>query len=140
MPKVNFYLLKQNTVAARAALCCKLAEQQMRQGQRVFVLTASMDDARDIDQLLWSFMAESFVPHALADDESALSAPVVIGTGALPDGIRCVLNLGDEPLAATDGLGAIAEFVLNDEQAKAASRQRWQHYKQLGCELQLHQL
>ena len=140
MVKVNFYLLKQNTEAARAALCCKLAEQQMRQGQRVFVLTASMDDAQELDRLLWSFASESFVPHALAGDAVAETAPVVIGSGKVPAGTSCVLNLGNMPVAASDGITAIAEFVLNDEPAKAASRQRWNHYKQLGCELQLHQL
>ncbi len=140
MAKVNFYLLKQNTDTARAVLCCKLAEQQMRQGQRVFVLTASMDAAQELDHLLWSYTAESFLPHALAGDAEASAAAVVIGHGTVPADIGCVLNLGDTPVAITDGVSAVAEFILNDEQAKAASRQRWNHYKQLGCELQLHQL
>jgi DNA polymerase-3 subunit chi len=141
MPKVNFYLLKQNTDAARAALACKLAEQQMRLGQRVYLQAASDDDARELDQLLWSFTPESFVPHALAVDAAASAANVVVGAGAIPPATTCVLNLAAGPVAVTDDhLGAIAEFILNDDEAKAKSRTRWNHYKQLGYELQLHQL
>ena len=140
MTKVNFYLLKQNTEAARVALCCKLAEQQLRSGQRVCVQTASTESAQAIDQLLWSFKPESFVPHALVSESAAATAPVVVGAGDIPAGITCVLNLADTPVSASVSLTAIAEFILNDDAAKAQSRLRWNHYKQLGFELQLHQL
>ena len=141
MAKVNFYLLKQNSAQALQALACRLAEQQSKYGQRVFILTDSQQTAREMDQLLWSFTSDSFVPHALATDENAAKAHVVIGhTAAVPASSTCVLNLGDSPVADQDGLAAIAEFILNDEQAKADSRVRWNHYKQLGFELQLHQL
>lgn len=140
MPKVNFYLLKQNTDAARAALACKLAEQQMRLGQRVFLQAQSDDAAYELDQLLWSFTPESFVPHALAGDAVASAVNVVVGSGAIPPATTCVLNLAEGAVAATENLNAIAEFILNYDEAKTKSRVRWQHYKQLGYELQLHQL
>lgn len=141
MPKVNFYLLKQNTNQARQALACRLAEQQSKQGQHVCLLTDSADTARELDQLLWSFTPDSFVPHALVDDALAASVPVVISAGtAAPAASTCVLNLGLEPIADHAGLTAIAEFILNDEEARTQSRVRWNHYKQLGFELQLHQL
>ena len=141
MPKANFYLLKQNTDAARAALACKLAEQQMRLGQLVYLQAASVDAAHELDQMLWSFTPESFVPHALAGDAAAAAANVVVGVGAIPSATTCVLNLADGPVAsAGDSVGTIAEFILNDDEAKARSRIRWNHYKQLGYELQLHQL
>lgn len=139
--KINFYLLKQNSHSAVQALCCKLAEQQFRQGQRVGVLTEDDDSAHEMDQLLWSFTADSFVPHALANSPDAVNATVLIGPApASLNSSTCVLNLGSEPIDAHEGLTAIAEFIRNDEDAKAQSRVRWNHYKQLGYELQLHQL
>ena len=141
MPKVNFYLLKHNGEQARLALACLLADQQTRAGQQVFIMADSPAAARELDQLLWSFTSDSFVPHALATDAQASQAQVVIGH-TLPAlaGSTCVLNLGETPIDDHSGLTAIAEFILNDEQAKADSRVRWHHYKQLGFELQLHQL
>ena len=141
MAKVNFYLLKQSAPVARQALACRLADQQSKNGQRVFIATDSQESARELDQLLWSFTPDSFLPHVLATDESAVHAQVVIGADStVPDSVTCVLNLGETAIADQPGLGTIAEFILNDEAAKADSRVRWNHYKQLGFELQLHQL
>ncbi|HTQ98939.1 MAG TPA: DNA polymerase III subunit chi [Candidatus Acidoferrum sp.] len=141
MAKVNFYLLKQDSLQAVLALCCKLAEQQARQGQQVFILADSGETAQDMDRLLWSFTPDSFVPHVLAGDALAGQTEVIIGVSATDAGnATCILNLGTEPVAVHAGLNAIAEFVPNDETAKAQSRVRWNHYKQLGHELQLHQL
>lgn len=139
--KANFYLLKQDTEQARRLLACRLAEQQMKQGQRVCVLTDTPEQAQELDQLLWSFTPESFVPHALADDPAAASLPVVVAYGnEAPAGTTCILNLGSEAPLNQPTLVAIAEFVPNDEEAKARSRARWALYKQLGYELQHHQL
>ena len=141
MTKANFYLLKQDTEQARRLLACRLAEQQTKQGQRVCILTDSPDAAHEVDQLLWSFTPESFVPHALADDAQAANVPLVIAHGnTAPAGTTCILNLGNDPPLSQPTLTAIAEFVTNDDEAKARSRARWALYKQLGYELQHHQL
>lgn len=141
MPKANFYLLKQDSDQARLALACRLAEQQAKLGQRVYILTGSAEQAQDMDQLLWSFTPESYVPHTLADAAGAAQVPVTIGVDTqAPAGTTCVLNLGSEPPLSQPSLAAIAEFVLNDAEAKARSRVLWGIYKQLGYELQHHQL
>jgi DNA polymerase IIIc chi subunit len=66
---------------------------------------------------------------------------VVISHGLeAPAGTTCILNLGSEAPLNQPSLTAIAEFVLNDDESKARSRARWNLYKQLGYELQHHQL
>jgi DNA polymerase-3 subunit chi len=141
MAKVNFYLLKQDSEQARRALACRLAEQQAKQGQRVCILTDSPEQAQEVDQLLWSFTPESFVPHALDSAPAAATVSVLIGHGTeAPAGTTCILNLGSDAPLSQPTLNAIAEFVLNDDDSKARSRTRWNLYKQLGYELQHHQL
>lgn len=141
MAKANFYLLKQDTEQARRTLACRLAEQQVKQGQRICILTDSADAAQEVDQLLWSYSPESFLPHALANDAAAARVAVVIRPGTeAPAGTTCILNLGSEAPRNQPTLNAIAEFVLNDAESKARSRVRWNLYKQLGYELQHHQL
>lgn len=139
--KANFYLLKQDSEQARRLLACRLAEQQLKQGQRICILTDSAEAAQELDQLLWSYSAESFVPHARVDAAEAAAVPVTIGVGSeAPAGTTCILNLGSEAPLNQPTLTAIAEFVLNDAESKARSRARWNLYKQLGYELQHHQL
>jgi DNA polymerase III subunit chi len=144
MPKVNFYLLKHDTAQARQALACRLAEQQSKQGQRLYIQTVDQQEAVEMDKLLWSFSAESFVPHVLrekAADGSTEQPLVVIGSQTpAPADTFCVLNLTDQAIEAQNNVSAIAEFILNNDQEKARSRVLWQHYKQQGFELQLHQL
>ena len=141
MTKANFYLLKHDSEQARLTLACRLAEQQARQGQRICILTDSIEAAQEVDQLLWAYAPESFLPHALADDAAAAQVPVVISHGTeAPAGTTCILNLGSEAPLNQPTLSAIAEFVLNDDESKARSRARWNLYKQLGYELQHHQL
>jgi DNA polymerase-3 subunit chi len=141
MTKANFYVLKQDTEQARRLLACRLAEQQVKQGQRICILTDSREAAQEVDQLLWTFTPDSFVPHVLADDANAATTPVVITHGTeAPAGTTCILNLGAEAPLSQPTLNAIAEFVANDDESKARSRARWNLYKQLGYELQHHQL
>ncbi|MGV3592023.1 MAG: DNA polymerase III subunit chi [Gammaproteobacteria bacterium] len=139
--KANFYLLKQADAHACRLLACRLAEQQAKQGQRVCLLADTPEAAQELDQLLWTFTPESFVPHALAGDPAASTLPVVVTHGnEAPAGTTCILNLGSEAPMNQPTLNAIAEFVPNEDDAKARSRARWNLYKQLGYELQHHQV
>src|SRR5690606_18921051 len=113
MPKVNFYLLKQAGAQARNLLACKLADQQSRQGQQVYLWLDSAAQASEMDQLLWSFAPESFVPHALRTDPAQASAAVLVGHDPVPPATTsCLLNLTGEPAQTLAGITAIAEFVL----------------------------
>lgn len=141
MAKANFYLLKQDSEQARRVLACRLAEQQAKQGQRICILTDTAEAADELDQLLWAFSSDSFLPHALATDPTAATVAVVISHGTeAPAGTTCILNLGSEAPLNQPSLTAIAEFVLSDEESRTRSRSRWNLYKQLGYELQHHQL
>jgi DNA polymerase III subunit chi len=148
MPKVNFYLLKDDTALARQRFACRLAEQLAKQGQPLYLQASDANEAAEVDTLLWHFTAESFVPHALGDDpalpslRAAGTAPAVLigAASTAPAGAVCVLNLTEQAVTPSAEAQAIGEFILNNETEKARSRKLWQHYKQLGFELQLHQL
>jgi DNA polymerase-3 subunit chi len=137
--RVNFYLLRHDDAQARLQLACRLSEQLLRQGRSVRVLAANEDEARTLDQLLWSFSAESFVPHAL-HSEAPADCPVLIdwNLDAFTDGT--LLNLTAELPPQHGKLDSIAEFVLSNDEAKALSRRKWNAYKQQGHELQHHQI
>ena len=140
MPKVNFYLLKENHDQARSMLACRLAEKLYKQNRRVHVQVGSEEAAREFDQLLWSFSTSSFVPHAINTDEQPTAVAVTIGVARNSATTGDLLNLTDSLPPDHARLDTIAEFVVNDAEAKAQSRQLWNTYKQLGYELQLHQL
>jgi len=140
MPKVNFYLLKETDEQARSVLACRLAEKLYKQNRRVHVQVASDEAAREFDQLLWSFNASSFIPHTVNTDTQQAAVTVTIGYARRSAASGDLLNLTDSLPPDHARLDTIAEFVVNDAEAKVQSRQLWNTYKQLGYELQTHQL
>ena len=139
MARINFYLLRHDNVHARLLFACRLSEQLLRQGHAVRVLAVNEDEARDLDQLLWNFTAESFVPHGL-HHEARADCPVVIGWDAAAFRDGTLLNLTPGLPANHQRFDSIAEFVLSNDDAKALSRRKWNAYKQHGHELQHHQI
>jgi|Laugrespbdmm15sn_2_1035079.scaffolds.fasta_scaffold65455_1 DNA polymerase-3 subunit chi len=139
MPRVNFYSLPQDNENARRQFACRLAEKLSRQGVALQLFTSSEEEAGELDRLLWSFSAESFVPHALADTAATAAVSVVVSWGN-PAAHGTLLNLTDTLPPGHEGLDTISEFVLNENNAKTQSRELWNRYKQLGYELQHHQM
>lgn len=138
MSKVNFYLLKQHSPQSRIALVCRLCEQLQKQGRAVHILAEDEDAARELDTLLWQYTPESFLPHALASESN--SSGLTLCWPAMEPAEGTLLNLTDSIPAHHASLQSIAEFVINDDAAKALGREKWNTYKQSGHELQHHQL
>ena len=140
MTRIDFYLLPGQDPHARRVTACKLIEKAYRQGHAIYLKTDSAEEARQFDDLLWTFRQGSFIPHELAGDAPG-EAPVLIGHDAPPPGPRDVLvNMG---LALTEGFAAferIAEVVDQDEIIKQAGRVRFKAYKDAGYPPETHRL
>ena len=63
---------------AHFALTCQLCADLFRANQRVFVYCPNQQDAEAVDEVLWQFDAERFVPHNLAGEGPSRGAPVEI--------------------------------------------------------------
>ena len=73
MTRIDFYQI----TGDQQAFTCRLIDQVYRRGHQIYVHTASMEQAERLDEDLWSFRPDSFVPHALTGQE--LVVPVRIG-------------------------------------------------------------
>ncbi|HWK55555.1 MAG TPA: DNA polymerase III subunit chi [Hyphomicrobiales bacterium] len=139
MARINFYSLRHEDAHSRLLLACRLSEQLYRQGRPVRILANDEDEAHSLDQLLWQFTPESFVPHALRA-AAPPDCPVLIDWQAAPFTNGNLLNLTAALPTDHSIFDSIAEFVMNSEAAKALGRQKWQAYKQAGHELQHHSI
>ncbi len=137
MPTVNFYVLTDSAPDAHLRHACRLAEQAVDNGQRVFVRIADADDAKRMDDLLWTFGDRSFLPHEIATPDSPSDARirVLIGSTSPPAEFRDLLiNLGSDALSEMDSVQAIAELVPADPQLKRLARERFKHYRERNLE------
>jgi len=142
LPKVNFYILSSHTEQGRQLFACKLAEKVFRLGYKAYILTDSMHQARQIDSLLWTFRAHSFVPHALYQDNLPhLANAVICGTQQAPTAWRhTLINLSTYCPESLTTFTQIFELLDNDETQKITARKRYRHYQKQGIVPNTHKI
>lgn len=141
--QVDFYVLESPAERETLRTACRLAEKAWTRGHRVFIHTASSDAARSLDDLLWTYRQDSFVPHALYGGSGASEAlePVLVGDGTrIPEDIDVLINLTGTVPAFADRSSRIAEIVGGDEPGRRAGRERYRQYRDRGFAIQQHNL
>ncbi len=141
MTRVDFYVLKTSDPKARAVTACRLAEKACGQGLKVYVHTESENDSQQLDELMWTFRAGSFLPHAIHTAVQGDTPPVLIGHDHEPTSHTDVLiNLGAEIPLFFGRFQRVAEVVDQRAELLAQSRERFRFYRDRGYELNSHQL
>lgn len=139
--RVDFYLLANEQKNARWLLACRLLEKAYAKGHKVYVLCTNKQDAEFLDELLWTFKEDSFIPHHLQGEGPEPPPPIQIGYEREPRGFNDILlNLSNGIPPFYTKFRRIIEIVLNIEADKEQSRAHYRDYRAKGCELHTHQL
>jgi DNA polymerase-3 subunit chi len=141
MPRADFYLIK----SARfrddpLRLVCELARKAHAADQPTLILARDTAQAEAIDDALWAFDEDAFIPHQIAGrDEDDEVTPVLIAAPEMDAPARVlIINLRDS--AVTLPCERVLEVVPADESAREPQRQRWRDYKTRGFELNTHDM
>jgi len=139
-PEVIFYVLASSSQHERQDFACKLIEKIYRSGQFCYLLTDNDEQANEIDKLLWTFRAGSFVPHQLYQGlPPACQNTILIGGCDIPPAWqKVIVNLSTHFPATSQPTERILEILDNSEASKQAGRQRYRHYQQAGLEITTH--
>lgn len=140
--RVDFYILEATAPGARMQFACRLTEKAYGLGNAVYAHAASAQDARRLDDLLWTFRQGSFIPHEQLQEPAhaqASSTPVCIGTPQTyqHEG-QLLINLTDSTPEFAANFSRIAEIIDGSEESRKAGRQRFKDYKKLGLEPETH--
>ncbi len=141
MTRVDFYVLGENAGGDRYLLTCRLADKIYRQGRRVYIHTASDDEARHLDRLLWTFRQGSFIPHGRSQEADPATTPVLIGwDGNAGDENDVLINLvpASEAPPFFSRFDRVAEPVDRDPQIRQTARLRYGFYRDRGYPLESH--
>ena len=137
--RVDFYLLSQNLPQAGWLIACRLLEKACLRGHRVFVYCENQADAELIDELLWTYKDDSFIPHNLQGEGPEPPPAVQIGYGPEPRGFNDILlNMSTTIPAFHTRFRRLMEIVLNNDEAKEISRQHYREYRAKKYELHTH--
>ncbi len=135
MPRADFYLIDQPRFRSNPLLLvCELAKRAFASGQAALILARTKEQAGQLDEVLWSFDDEAFIPHQLAGEEDDALTPILIAApGTLVADRALIINLRDE--CAGGVFERVLEVVAADEAERAGSRERWRTYQRAGFEL-----
>jgi len=139
--RVDFYLLKDNHSHSVWRTACKLLEKAYQNQLQVFVCCKTKKEAEYLDTLLWTYQAESFLPHGLVWEQLAQRPPIEIGI-EYPNNTdsELVLNLTHELPKYSERLKRIMEIVSADETEKIISREHYRAYREKNYTLHTHQI
>ena len=141
MPRADFYLIAKDRFKAEPLrLVCELARKAYDANLWTLVLARDAAQAEELDELLWAFDEDAYIPHQIAgtDDEDELT-PVLIATPDTDAPLRpLVINLRDD--AVSGSFERVLEVVPADESARGPLRERWTQYKARGLEVNKHDM
>lgn len=144
-PRVDFYVTDPSAGdGARLPLVCRLVDKAYAAGQRTLVIG---DDRRllgALDELLWTSLDGSFIPHELLPegaDGAAAEAPVLLAAhapAAAPRALLINLCAAVPPFAVE--FERVIEVPAADPEGRQQARERFRAWRRLGAEPATHQL
>lgn len=141
MPKVDFYVINDETEKAQLSLACRLASKTYQAQQHLYIYCNDQAQAATLDDMLWSFNDISFIPHSLVQQNQAEALPVLIGYDKSIEITRdMLLNLHREVPATADKFKHIIEIVYQDSETKKIARTHYKAYQDKGFQLESHHL
>jgi len=140
VPRADFYLIQKERFREEPLLLvCELARKAHDANLWTLVLTRDAEQAEQLDELLWAFDDEAYIPHQIAGDAEDELTPVLIASPDVDTPMRAlVINLRDEPVSGS--FDRVLEVVPADDSARGPLRERWKQYQARGLELKKHDM
>jgi len=113
---------------------CRQVQAAWEAGERVCVWADSEAEARRLDDLLWTFRDDSFVPHDLWQGEPNLATPVAVGWRAgNPNAATCLVLARDAAPADAAGFERVVDFAPVDLPERIGpARERYRAFREAG--------
>lgn len=139
MTRIDFYILNNPRPESRLQFACRLAHKAWEKNHRIYLHCANEDAAKALDELLWAFRPDSFLPHALHADQP--DERVVCGYGNDPaPHSDLLINLSNDTPAFFSRFDRLAEILIEHDPVLVSGRERFRSYREQGYPLQTHQI
>lgn len=128
MARADFYLIDKPRFRQQPLLLvCELARKAYATGQPTLILARDRAQAEALDDLLWAFDPDDYLPHQIAgQDEDDEDTPILIAPPEIDVPLRPLLiNLRDQ--APQGAFERVLEVVPADPAARGPLRERWRH-------------
>ncbi|MCW3148534.1 DNA polymerase III subunit chi [Stutzerimonas stutzeri] len=131
MTRIEFYVLPDDNPLGRLRAACQLAAKGWQHDMRVFIRCSSETQCDQLDELLWRFRPERFIPHEQYADDPA--APVVLGLEQAPVHPQGLLiNLASTLSPHVDHFSRVIEIVNQEPELLTVCRDNFRLYRRHG--------
>lgn len=133
MTRIDFH----SNVPNKLAYACRLVRKARAAQCKIVLLGKDRNELSQLDQLLWSFSEQDFIPHVHAGDPLAAQTPVILTDSEaveLPHH-HVLINLSGNTPEHFARFERMFEIISSDEADKAAGRDRYRFYKERGYPL-----
>ena len=135
MTRIDFYQISGD----ETAFTCRLIDKVYRRGHMIYVHAVNEGQASRLDEHLWVFRPDSFIPHAL--QALGTRAPIKIGFDHEPEEHQDVLiNLSGRIPHFFSRFDRVAEVVPVDQNSRQSARENYAFYKDRGYTLNYHNM
>lgn len=131
--RVDFYILKKKQTEAYFYLA-RLVEKIYSLDKTVIIWTVDANESHYLDDFLWQYRDDSFLPHDIFERENTVSSPILISDKCIVAQDILINLTGTAPQNSSD-FSRIIELVYEDENLIIQSRQKYRHYQSIGCQL-----
>lgn len=133
MTRIDFH----SNVPNKIAYACRLVRKARNANFQVVILARDDAQLAELDEALWTFSEQDFLPHVMMDDALAAQTPILLtATQAMEAPHHQILiNLSDTPPDHFARFERMFEVVSSDEADKSSGRERYSYYKQRGYPL-----
>ena len=137
--QVDFYLLGDASLQA-GKFACRLAMMAWENNQRTYIIVASESSIERLDEQMWQYPDNRFLPHATPDNPNCSKAPVIIGTLSGLNPTDVVINLSPDAVPQTERYKRVLEIVPYADTERQASRVKYKTYRDLGLKPLTHEI
>jgi DNA polymerase-3 subunit chi len=139
MTHIDFYLLPEGHPGSRLDFACRLTETIWRKGHRLYIHVPDSATAQELDERLWSFKPDAFLPHGMLGNQPP--SPVEIGWQEEPgDHHDVLLNLDLKIPGHFSRFQRVAEIIDESEVVRKPKRADWKFYRERGYPIQAHDM
>ncbi|MDX2345550.1 MAG: DNA polymerase III subunit chi [Legionella sp.] len=138
--RIDFYVIADEHPDALRRVATRLLEKAYAKNLRTWVICANQTEAEALDDWLWTYKPDSFLPHSLASNiPEGLDPPIQIGLdNIIPEhnNFNLLLNLSENLPENLENFDRVLDVVAAHQ--KESGRKRYKAYQKQNAELYHH--
>mgnify|MGYP000314676678 CR=1 FL=1 len=138
MTNISFYLVADATTPAGVdGVLPALLQKILSAGHRVVVRCQDADRVARLNEFLWTYQPESFIPHGAENDGFKEDQPVFLTDGDdNPNGADILIRLSGSECTTFSSYARVLDLFEGSDPQKQAARKRWTELKEKGYPLE----